>query len=614
VKIAAGETTIAPPELAAQLLMLPPEDVPDPQSSLFPRISVDDRRRLLADGLVQEARKLAAHHRFFHWEISFPNVWSSLLSAEPEGGFDAVIGNPPYVRQELLGDETKRALKGDYVAFDGMADLYVYFYEQGLRLLRPGGRLSYVVTNKWLKAGYAEALRDFFASKAQVEFVADFGHARHFFPDADVFPSVVVVRKPVPSQTPPTDVQVCVIPREAVPEKGLLAAVAAATYPLPRTHFTKESWTLEPPAVVALLDKIKQNGVPLAEYAGVKPLYGIKTGFNEAFLIDTTTRDQLVKDDSGCVDIIKPYLRGQDIERWWSPWKGLWMIFARRGIDINHYPSIKRYLEGFRHRLEPKPANWKPSTPEEKWEGRKEGAYAWYEVQDPVDYWPEFLKPKLLIKRIEYYADFALDAEVQHVNDSALIVPTIDRWLLASANSAASWYYRFKLFPHKKDEAVALDIPYVEHLPVGNPTGETPDKSASIVDDLIFQKRNIHTIVTTVLDWVHHEFGLEKPGRVLAEPHKLDVDAFVTAIRAALPKGRKWSAAEIVRLKQEYKDTLMPARTAATDILTLERRLSDLVNAAYGLTPDEVALMWRTAPPRMPLNPTEELRRLGVDP
>ena len=86
-----------------------------------------------------------------------PNVWS-IASAAPRGGFDAVIGNPPYVRQELLGEEVKRALKAGYAAFDGMADLYVYFYEQALRLLSPGGRLSYVVTNKWLRAGYAEAL------------------------------------------------------------------------------------------------------------------------------------------------------------------------------------------------------------------------------------------------------------------------------------------------------------------------------------------------------------------------------------------------------------------------------------------------------------------------
>jgi hypothetical protein len=97
---------------------------------------------------------------------------------------------------------------------------------QMLRYLR---RVSYVVTNKWLKAGYAEALRDLFSSKGQVEFVADFGHAKHFFPDADVFPSVVVVRKPAQGETAPMDTQVCVIPRDAVPEKGLSAAVAAAS-------------------------------------------------------------------------------------------------------------------------------------------------------------------------------------------------------------------------------------------------------------------------------------------------------------------------------------------------------------------------------------------------
>ncbi len=335
-KIATGETQIAPEELVQQLALIPTEEA-DPQSSLFPKISIDDRRRLRADRLVAEARSRAAEHRFFHWEIGFPNVWSSLLSAEPKGGFDAVIGNPPYVRQELLGDEAKRALKAEYSVFDGMAELYVYFYEQGLRLLRPGGRLSFVVTNKWLKAGYAEALRDLFASKEQVEFVADFGHAKHLFPDADVFPSVVVVRKPVAGEPKAHEAQVCVIPRDAVPEKGLSAAVAAATYPLPRVHFTKGSWTLEPPDVMALLDKIRRNGVPLAEYAGVKPLYGIKTGLNEAFLINKATRDQLVNDDPGCAEVIKPYLRGQDIERWWSPPSGLYMILLKSSGD-HHWP------------------------------------------------------------------------------------------------------------------------------------------------------------------------------------------------------------------------------------------------------------------------------------
>ena len=105
-----------------------------------------------------------------------------------------------------------------------------------------------------------------------------------------------------------------------------------ATFPLPRAMFSKESWVLEPKPVMDLLEKIRRNGVPFAEYAGVKPLYGIKTGLNEAFLIDTPTREQLVRDDPACADIIKPYLRGQDIDRWHAPWDGLWMIFAWREL------------------------------------------------------------------------------------------------------------------------------------------------------------------------------------------------------------------------------------------------------------------------------------------
>jgi hypothetical protein len=169
---------------------------------------------------------------------------------------------------------------------------------------------------------------------------------------------------------------------------------------------------------------------------------------------------------------------------------------------------------------------------------------------------------------------------------------------------------RFKLFPHKKDEAVALDIPYVERLPIGQPTAERAECSAVVVDELVALKKSIQVTLNTILNWLYHEFGIEKPGRGLSESYRFDADGFITAVRASLPKSRKWSAAEIARLKQEYAETLVPARQAYDNILVRERKLSDLVNAAYGLTPEEVALMWRTAPPRMPLDPAQELRRL----
>lgn len=622
IKIASGETRIAPPELVKQVSLLP-ADESDPQSSLFPKISLDDRRRVLADRLVGEARVRAAQNHFFHWEIGFPNVWSNLLSAEPKGGFDAVIGNPPYVHQELLGDELKRALRADYEAFDGMADLYVYFYEQGLHLLRPGGCMSYVVTNKWLKAGYAEGLRDLFATKGQVEFVADFGHAKHFFPDADVFPSVIVVRKPAPGETVPFDTQVCVIPRDAVPEKGLSAAVAEATYPLPRAHFTKESWILEPPDVVAFLDKIKKKGIPLADYAGKRPLNGIKTGLNEAFLIDSALRNQLVRGDPACAEIIKPYLRGQDVERWYAPETELFMILLKSSGDhfwpwadaSDEVEAEKRFKTAYPLLHEHMKA-WESFTDPEtgKVRGlrhREDQGRFWWELR-PCSFYELFSQPRLAYQAIQFYPRYAIEKGTRFGNNKTYFLETSDPFLLACLNSPAAWYFSWRHFMHLKDEALSNDQVKINVFPIPKPTVEQQNTAGHAFTNLLRFKEKISAAESSIHDWLRHEFSIEKLRRPLTESHKLDADSFVTAVRSALPKSRKLSAAEIARLKQEFENTVVPAGKAATEILALERMLSDLVNAAYGLTPEEVALMWRTAPPRMPLDPAEELRRLGA--
>ena len=601
IRIASGADRIASDELRQRAALLPPGE-PE-QSSLFPGIGADDRRRVLADGLVAEARAMAAKHGFFHWQIGFPNVWSDLSSANPRGGFDAVIGNPPYVRQELLGAEVKRALKADYTAFDGMADLYVYFYEQGLRLLKPVGRMSYVVTNKWLKAGYAEGLRELFAGKGWLEFIADFGHAKAFFPDADVFPSVIVVQRPVPMQDAPTEADVCVIPRDLVPRSGLEAAVVQATFPLPRAIFTKEAWVLEPKPVTDLLEKIRRNGVRLLDYTGVKPFRGVTTGFNDAFFVSTAKRDELVRADPKSAEIIKPYLRGQDVERWHAPWNGLWMIFARRGIDIDTYPAVKRHLDGFRQQLEAKPADWQPTRPEEEWPGRKPGGYAWYEIQDAVDYWEEFAKPKLIYQAIQYHPNYAMDFDGLLLSNKAFFIKTEDPGLLAALNSPLGWWVSWRHFPHMKDEALSNDGALISEFPIAQKLRLEQETLTVSTTALIAKKRQIDLSSSAIFDWLHHEFGLEKSGNVLSKPQDLDADAFAAAVRKALPRSRKLSAADIQRLKEEHRQTVEPARVAAAEAQALERRLSDLVNTAYGLTPEEVRLMWATAPPRMPFTP-----------
>ncbi len=623
IRIATGEARIAPPEVLRQFRLLQEDkDAPAKAAGLFPDMRQDDRRRALADDLVNEARALAQTHRFFHWEIGFPNVWSNLLSNQPAGGFDAVIGNPPYVRQELLGD-LKPALKSAYAAFDGMADLYVYFYEQGLRLLKPGGRMSYVVTNKWLKAGYAEPLRELFTDpdRAVLEFVADFGHAKHFFPDADVFPSVITVRKPDGGPAG-ADAQICVIPRDAVPEKGLQAAVTEASYPLPLAAFTKESWTLEPPAVMALLDKIRRNGVPLAELIGRKPVNGIKTGLNEAYLINRGSRETLVRDDPNCSDIIKPYLRGQDVERWVAPKTDLFMITIKSSSDHKWpwseapddleaeqifkltYPSLFRHAKLWEEWIDPESGKKKGLR------YREDQGRFWWELRSCA-YYDLFSRPRIAYQAIQFYPQYAIEKNERLGNNKTYFIPTDNDFIAACLNSPVGWYYSWRHFLHMKDEALSNDQVKIVDFPVARADFVCEPKATDLIGRMLPAKIAVTSAGRQIGDWLHHEFGLDKPGRTLAEPHRLDADGFIAAVKSALPKRQKLSAADIARLRQEWTDTIVPARVAAGEVLALERKLSDLVNDAYGLTPEEVKLMWETAPPRMPLDPADELRRLG---
>ena len=160
-------------------------------------ITADRKKMNKADAAVYEdAQKLSNEKLFFHWDLEFPEVFIDLENAswKDNPGFDAVVGNPPYVRQEGLS-EFKPFFQAWYESFSGVADLYTYFYEKGLKILRRSGMSSYIVTNKWLKAGYGEPLRRFFAANSQFTEIVDFGHAP-IFPDADTFPCIVVVRKP----------------------------------------------------------------------------------------------------------------------------------------------------------------------------------------------------------------------------------------------------------------------------------------------------------------------------------------------------------------------------------------------------------------------------------
>ncbi len=212
------------------------------------------------------------------------------------------------------------------------------------------------------------------------------------------------------------------------------------------------------------------------------------------------------------------------------------------------------------------------------------------------DYWREFEKPKIVYQVIQFYPSYAFVTSRRLGNDKTFVLPTDDLGLLATLNSPLMWWRNWRSLPHLKDEALSPMGYLVEGFPIA-----VSSESAAHARDLIKLTEQIRAAAASIHDWLRLEFGLDRPGRTLERPELLDADGFAAAVRTALPRRRQLSAAEIARLKREHADALAPAREAAAEARRLEGRLSDLVNAAYGLTSEDIALMWSTAPPRMPL-------------
>jgi hypothetical protein len=535
----------------------------------------------------------AVHPKAFDWRAAFPEVFAA-------GGFDVVLGNPPYVRQEWISPY-KPYLQQHYRAYDGAADLYVYFYELGVNLLKPGGRLGFVVTNKWMKAGYGGALRRFFRESVWVDSVVDFGHAKQIFEDADVFPSILVVRKPN-DEPPPASARVCAIPREQLRIDDLSNQIAAQGFEVPRDRLNGDAWTLEPPGVVALLEKVRRAGVPLKEFAASSPYRGILTGFNDAFLLDAATKEKLVAADPKSVDLFKPYLRGQDINRWRADWNGLWMLalkssgnhpwpWANAGdqaeaVFARTYPAIHAHMNNYRDALIK----------------RQDQGEHWWELR-ACAYWEKFDQPKVMYQEIQFHSCFLLDQARMLSNNKAFFLPSDDLYLLGVLNSPLLWWHNWRYLPHMKDEALTPVSFLMENLSIARPADDLRKKVEAAVRRLIDLTGEQSAGRQAILDWLRVEFAVEKPSQKLQDVASLDPDALVAEVKKARGKTKPLTVAGLKALKDEHARSIVPLQGLAVEARRLEQEVAALVNTAYGLTPDEMALMWQTTPPRMPCEP-----------
>lgn len=294
--------------------------------------------------------------------------------------------------------------------------------------MRAGGILTYITSNSFLRTSYGLGLRRYLKEQCAIARIVDFGGVVVFESAKDTYVCIPQLIKGGQQQP---RVEVCRMPIFNI--QDLAGHISNNHFTIPHERLSEEAWSLNTDAEAAVFSKILRSGRPLSEFLGGRIYYGIKTGLNEAFVINTADKDRLIASDRRSAELIKPLLGGEDIRRWVFKQQDQWLIFTRRGVDIDQYPAIKRHLSRWKAELTPK------ESKDDKL-GRKPGSYAWFEIQDDVAYHEIFDGPKIVYPDIAKYPRFSLDHSGHYLANTAYCLGSASKYLLGVLNSRLFWF------------------------------------------------------------------------------------------------------------------------------------------------------------------------------
>ncbi|MBX0811834.1 Eco57I restriction-modification methylase domain-containing protein [Campylobacter jejuni] len=376
----------------------------------------------------------------FEWRFEFPEILDDDGNFK---GFDLIIGNPPYIRQEEL-KELKPHLAKNYKVYKGTSDIYTYFYELGFNVLKDrGGVLSYITSNKYTRAGYGEALREFLLKNVKFLEYTDLNGIK-VFDSATVDTSILCFEK---SKSKDNKFKYLALSNEILKTCAYDIGLYKDFAEFSQNSLSKESFTFSDENTSALKAKIERIGTPLKEWYGLNINYGIKTGYNEAFIITTEKRNEILakcKDEAEkerTAKLIRKMLRGRDIKRYSYEWAGLWVIFIPW-----HFPNVekpKTMLENEQDLKEQYPSLYKHllSHKERLSKRNKEETgirYEWYCLQRwGANYYQEFEKEKIVYSEIVRKPQFYLDVNLNFYAEATSFILTGEnlKYLIAFLNN-----------------------------------------------------------------------------------------------------------------------------------------------------------------------------------
>jgi hypothetical protein len=350
-----------------------------------------------------------------------------------------------------------------------------------------------------MRANYGLPLRAWLKEQC-IEEIIDFGDLP-VFEGVTTYPCIIRIAK----NTPYTSFEVTQI--KTLDFQSLSEYVKENHYNVNQLALDDKGWSLTNERVRVLLEKLKATGVPFYKYVGGETYRGVLTGFNDAFVINSQTKANLIAEDPKSAELIKPFLAGRDIKKYELPVSDKYLIFARRGINIKEYPAIEMHLNQFKERLMPKPKDWVGV----EWNGRKPGAYKWYEIQDAIDYYAEFEKPKIIYPNICKRPEFTLDQCGIYTNQKCFIIPTNNKYLLGLLNSSTTYFLFRSILPKLRGDFYEPSYVYFKDFPIRTINFSNPedvarhDRMVSLVDQMLSLRKQLKEARTP-----HEQTGLQR--------------------------------------------------------------------------------------------------------
>lgn len=499
----------------------------------------------------------------FDWQKAFPKVFA-------DGGFDVVLGNPPYVRMERL-KEIKPYLEQHYTVASDRADLYNYFYELGLSLLKPAGRLGYISSSTFFKTRSGEPLRRLLLEKAEIKTLIDFGELQ-LFEGVTTYPAIVVLdRSSAPS--PANEVQFLVL--DTMPD-SLAADLNQHAKKLPQSQLSDDSWRLENDLGATIFNKVKAGRKTLKELFG-SPLYGIKSGLERAFSVNQNVRKKIISEDPKSSDLLKPYIEGKDVKSWCLEARDLWLIYIPKNkIDIDTYPGIKSYLMPFKSNLE-----------------KRATKQSWFELQQPQERYAQvFSGRKIVYPDIADRPRFSLD-DGSFLATTCFCIDTSERWVVGYLNSNLAWWIIQQKTPRARGGFRRLKSQYMEEIPFPEPNSDIKNRISNLAESAQSAAQERRNVVAAfrrrILTDLAPGGASAKLSSKLGDWPELTFKSFHDEVKKQFKTTIPLDEREAWQVHFEKESSRVAEFSA--EIKRCERAINAEVYQLFSLTSDEIALI-----------------------